>query len=153
VALALALALAGCGERGPGAEEPVEEMDGGDPQAWIADEVEEVTPAELQVFQREGSPATEGRLLVHALVPDQATQEEVRVGIHQMLRAEAAADPAILAVRLIAYGARPRGQTEAELVPIAWGELVPPGGWDAARPGATVAFQRIYTYFGAGPDW
>jgi predicted small lipoprotein YifL len=150
--LALVAALAACGERGPGAAPPVEQEDG-ETEVWHADDTPEATPAELQVFQREAVPDGDGRLMVHALIPDGATQEEVRVGMHQLLRAEAEADPTLVAVRLIAYGARARSEAEAELVPVAWGELVPPGGWDEARPGAAVPFQRIFTYFGAGPDW
>jgi hypothetical protein len=149
-ALVLAAALVACGERGPQAAPQVEQEEG-ETEVWHADEMPQVTPAELQVFQREAVP--EGRLVVHALIPDRATQEEVRVGMHQLLHAEAEADATLLAVRLIAYGTRVRGEAEADLVPVAWGELAPPGGWDEARPGAAVPFRRIHTYFGASPDW
>lgn len=143
--LAVVAALA-CGDAVPEAEEARPPVETGEAPA------PDIVPT--RVFLREpaeGGPP--GRLTLHLIVPGDAKREQIRQALVHVLEEAGAADSALVAARAIAYAvAAPQGGAEAEVVPLAWGEWLPPGGWDdpAAERGD---LHRVTTYFGAPPEW
>lgn len=111
-------------------------------------------PVETRVFMREPVPqAGEGRVVLHVLVPGDATREQIRQALIRTMEDAAAADTALVAARAVAYVVSPPrvGQAEADLVPIGWGEWLPPGGW--VGPASRGEVHRFYTYQGVAPEW
>jgi hypothetical protein len=145
--LVLAIVLAACGDRArPGEEETfyVEE-----------DREEDVAPLPTEVFLRE--PAVEigpGRRTIHVMIvtTQNATAEQIRRTLLDAIDAETAADAELIALRAVAYLPRATSPGEAELVPIAWGEWLPPGGWEDTTA-RRERFQRTHTYIGTSPPW
>lgn len=111
-------------------------------------------PIETRVFMREpDNEAGPGRLVVHFLVPGDATHEQLRQALVRNMEEAAQTDTSLIAVRAVAYAvAEPQpGGTEADLVPLGWGEWVPPGGWSGQ--GSRDQLHRFHTYSGVAPEW
>ncbi|MFO7259506.1 MAG: hypothetical protein DIU52_000020 [bacterium] len=114
----------------------------------------DVEPVEAHVFRRTLVPeAGPGRLMLHVLVGPGATEEQVRQALTDILTRTAEEDTTLLAVRAVAYVLPPVRSGEVELTPTAWGEWVPPQGWDGATPESRRQFHRIYTYYRTAPPW
>jgi len=146
----LAAALAGCAEEAPpptvASAEPVSGVSWG--------EAPEVEPVEAQVFGR--TPVTEagpGRVLLHVLVQAGATEEQIRRTLMDVLTRAAEEDTTVVALRAIVYVLPKEHSGDVELAPTAWGEWLPPQGWEGATPESRREFHRIYTYFGVAPPW
>lgn len=145
----LGAAALACGESERAAPAVAEEPPVASGVSWA--DAPEVDPVQADVFMRE--PVGPGRLMMHALVPAGSTREQVRQTMFDLLSRTGAEDTTLVAVRLVVYVA-PAGQgREAELTPSAWGEWLPPEGWDGATEASRRAFHRIYTYIGAPPAW
>lgn len=113
-----------------------------------------VEPVSVEVFLREPAPDVgPGRMMVHLLVRGDASQEQVRSALVQTLEAEAERDTTLVAIRGVAYKTRPTTPEEAQLVPVAWAEWLPPDGWYDATPESRDDFHRVYTYTGGPPEW
>ncbi|HUH12878.1 MAG TPA: hypothetical protein VMK65_07195 [Longimicrobiales bacterium] len=143
--LALAAAL-GCGDAEPRAADEGARVEAG--EAPLVDSVA------TRVFLREPAESgPPGRVTLHLIVPGDAKREQIRQALVRTLEQEAAADSALVAARAIAYVvAPPRSGAEAEVVPLAWGEWLPPGGWSGSAAGRGDV-HRVTTYFGAPPEW
>ncbi len=148
----LAVALAGCAEEAPPpppvvpSAEPVSGVSWGD--------APEVEPVEVQVFRRTAVPeAGPGRMVLHVLVGAGATEEQIRQALIDVLTREAEEDTTVVALRAIAYVLPAAHAGEVELAPMAWGEWLPPQGWEGATPESRREFHRVYTYLGVAPQW
>lgn len=118
-----------------------------------AGRVPEVEPIEIRIFNVETADFARGRVTLHILVPGDAGDEQIRQMFIRTLQERAEEDSTLVAIRAIAYKAVPRGRNEAALVPVGWGEWLPPGGWVDLSADARKRIHRIYTYFGGPPEW
>ena len=64
----------------------------------------------------------------------------VRLALDSLQRA----DTSLVAVRAVLYIFRPTARMEGKLVPVVWGEWIPPDGWDAAAAGERRRIHRSY---------
>lgn len=123
--------------------------------ATSASDVPDVEEIPFQVFRTDEADFASGRETLHALVPFDASSEQIRQTLVRELQERSRADTSLVALRAVAY--KPRRvegkRDEATLVPVGWGEWLPPGGWVADDPGARERTHRIYTYFGTPPEW
>lgn len=123
--------------------------------ATSASDVPDVEEIPFQVFRTDDADFAPGRETLHALVPFDASQEQIRQTLVGELQERSRADTSLVALRAVAY--KPRRvegkENEATLVPVGWGEWLPPGGWVTEDPGARERTHRIYTYFGTPPEW
>ncbi len=111
-----------------------------------------VAPLEYQIFERvvqgESPPKTLHRLLV--LVPE--SQERLIKTVRVALDSIAAADTTVVAARAILYVFNQTGPREGDVIPVVWGEWLPPEGWAEAGPDSRRRLHRTYVYFGV-PAW
>ncbi len=108
----------------------------------------------VQVFRRTAVPeAGPGRMVLHVLVGAGATEEQIRQALTDVLTREAEEDTTLVALRAIAYVLPAAHAGEVELAPMAWGEWLPPQGWEGATPESRREFHRVYTYLGVAPQW
>ena len=120
-------------------------------------ELPDVPPAETQVFLREAHDSVgPGRVMVHAMVPPDASPDALRAALTQLVERQVEQDPAMVALRVVAYGVHaPQGAAsgaQATLRPVAWAEWLPLAGWwseDATREEP----HKVYTYIGIAPEW
>jgi len=112
-----------------------------------------VEPLAYRVLREEEGDVGAGRLILHILVPAESSDPQIRHTLETLLSERAERDATLVAVRVIAYRGSPLARAEVELVPVAWGEWLPPEGWVAATAASRQKLHRIYTYFGAEPEW
>jgi len=145
----LAVALAGCAEEAPPPVASAEPVPG---VSWgYAPELE---PVEAQVFGRTAvTEAGPGRVMLHVLVQAGATEDQIRRALIDILTRAAEEDTTVVALRAVVYVMPKEHSGEVELAPMAWGEWLPPQGWEGATPESRREFHRIYTYFGVAPPW
>lgn len=119
------------------------EVDDGEPQ-----------PVRYQIFNRE-DVAEPARTTLHLMVDAQATRGELRVTLAEAINRAVEADSSLVALRAVGYVGTPstRGPRDADLVPIAWAEWIPPSGWSDATAEDLDAVRRLYFYHGSPPDW
>ncbi len=156
LALTLGLTVACVGGEAGGSS--AEESNGAD--TWkpnpavttTVDSTDHVATLEYRVFERvtqsEEPHKTLYRLLVLQPGPRQALIKTMRTALDSI----AGSDTTLVAVRAILYTFRPTGPAEGDVVPVVWGERVPPEGWAAAGAGSRQRVQRTYVYYGV-PAW
>ncbi|MBI4541055.1 MAG: hypothetical protein HY704_16255 [Gemmatimonadetes bacterium] len=115
--------------------------------------VGEARPISYQIFNEEPATFAPGRLTLHILVPEDAGEEQVRQMLVNVLTQRGQADTTVVVARAIAYKPVSRSSREAELVPVGWGEWLPPDGWADASALSRTGIHRVYTYFGVQPVW
>lgn len=115
--------------------------------------VPETEPIAYQVFDEEPATFAPGRRLLHILVPADASAEQIRQMMVKLLMERGEQDTTLLALRAIAYKPVSRGAHEADLVPVVWGEWLPPEGWVGATAESRKRLHRVYTYSGVEPEW
>lgn len=144
--LILVLPISACGDR---------QADGSGEEPRVrAGEAPAPDVVETRVFMREPDPeAGAGRLVLHFIVPGDASPEQIRQALVRTMEDAAEADSTVVALRAVAYTVAPPtpGRAEADLVPLAWGEWLPPGGWTG--PATRTEVHRFHTYQGVQPEW
>lgn len=148
--LVLAALAAACEPDRPQRARPEPASVGGGAEAG---EVPVVEPIAYQVFNEEPASFAPGRLTLHVLVPADATDEQIRQMLVKLLTQRGESDTTLLGLRAIAYRPVARSSREADLLPAAWAEWLPPEGWVDATPASRARIHRVYTYFGAEPEW
>lgn len=140
-------------------DEPRRERSGGGdlPQSSRTGEAEEEggpRPVRYQLFNRVDL-SEPPRTTLHLLVDAQATRGELRVTLAQAIDEAVAADSTLVALRAVGYVGTPstRGPRQANLVPVAWAEWLPPSGWYESTPQDRDAIHRHYFYQGNPPEW
>lgn len=111
-------------------------------------------PVRYRIFNRDDL-ADPPRATIHLLVDSGANRDELRVTLAKALEEEAARDSAVVALRAVGYVGMPSKESprQADLVPVAWAEWLPPDGWYEAHPEDRVALHRVYFYHGNPPEW
>lgn len=78
----------------------------------------------------------------------ESMMKTVRLALDSLQRA----DTTLAAVRAVLYAFQPTAPMEGKLVPVVWGEWVPPEGWDDAGPSGRRRIHRSYVY-AVNPQW
>lgn len=115
--------------------------------------VPEVEPIDYRIFNEEPATFAPGRRTLHILVPAGASDEQMRQMMVKLLTERGEQDTTLLALRAIAYKPVARSAHEADLVPVFWGEWLPPEGWVGATAESRSRIHRVYTYSGVVPEW
>ena len=117
--------------------------------------VSSAQPVRYQIFQREAAEDAPPRTTLHMLVDAQASRDELRVTFQKIVDDYTAEHDSVVAVRLVGYVARSgvAGDRRADLVPLAWGEWLPPSGWYEASRDDRDEVHRLYFYHGSPPPW
>lgn len=173
-ALAVLLAVAGCGaERTEPAEAP--EGAGAAPETasapaapstegppssgrsgasgTSAGEMPTAEPVMAQIFDETPEPGPPRRVTLHVLVPRDATRDQLRRTLSDLLLERAASDEALVAARAIGYTGVRTGENEAQMVPFVWAEWLPPDGWYESQAVSRNAIHRVYFYHEVAPEW
>ncbi len=126
--------------------------DSPDAPAVVEVGVDTVSPVAYQVFERTALGTGGDRAMFRVLVLVPAAPEALAKTLRIALDSLGRADSKLVAARAVLYTARPTGALEARLVPRAWGEWVPPEGWEAANGSARKRYYRTNIYLG-DPGW
>ena len=110
-----------------------------------------VSPLPYQVFEVVPT-ADESKKVTYRLMslrpgPEESMIKTVRLALDSLQRA----DTTLAAVRAVLYAFRPTSRMEGKLIPVVWGEWIPPEGWDEAAPGRK-RIHRSYVY-SVNPAW
>lgn len=106
------------------------------------------------VFNEVPDAELAGRLTLHVLVLEPADRARLSKTLRELLPERAAADPALVAIRAIAfYPIVQSGEVEGDLAPIAWAEWIPIEGWFGDVGDGRGTNHRVYFYHGSPPPW
>lgn len=120
-----------------------------------AEERAAAPPSRYAVFDTVRAEAPPPRVTLHMLVDADASRDRLRAAFHELLREYSQRHTDVVALRAVGYVGRPVAgdARELELVPVAWGEWLPPDGWYEATEASRDALHRIYFYHGGPPPW
>jgi hypothetical protein len=110
-----------------------------------------VAPLDYQVFEivpDEDEPKLTYRLMALQSGTPEAMTKTVRLALDSLQRA----DTTLVAVRAILYTFHPTTRREGKLLPVVWGEWIPPDGWEAAGTSERRRIHRSYVY-AVNPGW
>ncbi len=113
---------------------------------------EDVAALEYQVFEQVVVSASPRKTLHRLLVFFPESRAGLLKTIRVALDSIAAADTTAVAARAILYAFRPTRPGEGDVIPVVWGEWVPPEGWAEAGPDSRRRLHRTFVYFG-NPAW
>ena len=154
LALAALIMTTACGgdtgDAAPGAESAQAEAR---PDSAVAGEIPDVDAVDHQIFDETREAEAPPRVTFHVLVPRDASRDELRKTLSDLLTAEAEADPSLVAVRAIGYRSEQTGANEADRVPFVWSEWLPTEGWYEATEGSRDSLHRVYVYHDIAPQW
>ena len=159
---ALAVLLLACGSEGPGeaggtdqtAPAPPAAVGTAPPSAEpVVGELPHAQAVVVQIFDEMAERRAPHRVTYHVLVARDATRDELRQTLGDLLTQQAERDEALVAARAIGYYGVQTGATEAEMVPFVWAEWLPPNGWYDATESSREALHRVYFYQETAPQW
>lgn len=115
-------------------------------------DLDTVSPLPYQVFEvvpsEDESKKVTYRLMSMRPGPQESMIKTVRLALDSLQRA----DTALVAVRAVLYAFRPTSRMEGKLIPVIWGEWIPPEGWDEASRTGRRRIHRSYVY-ALNPGW
>lgn len=111
-----------------------------------------LTPVTYQVIGSSVVSDSPRKVILRILVPSQATRPAANRTLRLTLDSLRQAEPDLVAARAVAYVGEMSARSEAKLYYAAWGEWVPPEGWDSATAESRDRTHRIITYAGY-PEW
>ncbi|MGD8868132.1 MAG: hypothetical protein PVI01_10890 [Gemmatimonadales bacterium] len=111
-----------------------------------------VSPLPYQVFEVEPN-ADESKKVTYRLMsllpgPQESMIKTVRLALDSLQRA----DTTLVAVRAVLYAFHQTSQRQGKLIPVIWGEWIPPDGWDEAARSGRNRIHRSYVY-AVNPEW
>ena len=111
-----------------------------------------VSPTSYQLLREAVNSEDPLKVTLQVLVPSAATpvvvSKTLRVALDSLRRAESS----LAAARIVAYVGRMTSSLEMKLYYAAWGEWVPPEGWDSTTNESLTRLHRTFTYSGR-PEW
>jgi hypothetical protein len=125
---------------------PVERARGG------AVYLDTVAPINYQLFESKADDEEPKKVTYRLMALGPGTLESMTKTIRLALDSLQRADTSLVAVRAVLYVVRPSGRMEGKLIPVVWGEWVPPDGWDAAAVSERRRIHRSYVY-SVNPGW
>lgn len=111
-----------------------------------------VSPLPYQVFEVVPSEDESKRVTYRLMSMSPGAQESMIKTVRLALDSLQRADTSLVAVRAVLYAFRPTSRMEGKLVPVVWGEWIPPEGWDEAAPTGRKRIHRSYVY-AVNPGW
>lgn len=123
------------------------------PDAVVTGEIPVVEAVEHQIFDETREAEAPPRVTFHVLVPRDASRDELRATLSDVLTSETEADSTLVAVRVIGYRSEQTGANEAEMVPFVWAEWLPTEGWYEATEASRASLHRVYFYHDIAPQW
>jgi hypothetical protein len=114
--------------------------------------VDTVASIDYQLFEAEPDDEEGKRVTYRLMALESGTQESMTKTVRLALDSLQRADTSLVAVRAVLYVFRPTARMEGKLIPVVWGEWIPPGGWDAAVASERNRIHRSYVY-AVNPGW
>lgn len=111
-----------------------------------------VAPIDYQLFEAERDDEEPKKVTYRLLTFEPGSRESMTKTVRLALDSLQRADTSLVAVRAVLYIFRPTDRMEGKLVPVVWGEWIPPDGWDAAVAGERRRVHRSYVY-SVNPGW
>lgn len=111
-----------------------------------------VSPVDYQVFEKSLESEQPRKALIRLLVLSPAGRPALGKTLRVALDSLGRADSTLVAARAILYTGRTSGPSEMTLKPVAWGEWIPPEGWDRATAESRSRLHRTFVYHG-DPGW
>jgi len=152
IAFMAVIMITACGPDAGDAPAGADGREGTRPET-TAGEIPEVDAVDHQIFDETTEVEAPPRVTFHVLVPREASRDELRKTLSDVLTAEAEGDPSLVAIRAIGYRSEQTGVTEAELVPFVWAEWLPTEGWYEATEASRESLHRLYLYHDIAPQW
>ena len=115
-------------------------------------DVDTIPVLEYQLFEESLASREPRKAVYRFLLMRAGSTEAVGKTLRLVLDSLARADSGLVGVRAILYEFRPTHVNEGKLLPRAWGEWVPPEGWDSATADSRTRFHRSYIYH-VSPLW
>lgn len=109
-------------------------------------ELDTIPALEYQLFQASIDSEDPKKATYRFLLLRSGTAAALTKTMRAVLDSLGRADPALVAARAVLYEYRPTGPTGGYVLPRAWGEWVPPEGWDGATAASRQTFHRSYIY-------
>jgi len=109
-------------------------------------------PLEMMLFDEVWEPAAPPRVTLHVLVAALEDRDRLRQTVMDLLEARSREEPELAAIRVVGYMGEPGSGREVGLIPVVWGEWLPPDGWRRVEARAADGLYRIYIYHGP-PEW
>jgi len=111
-----------------------------------------VSPIDYQLFEAKLGDEEPWKATYRMMALESGTRESMSRTVRLALDSLQRTDTTLVAVRAVLYIFRPTARMEGKLIPVMWGEWVPPGGWDAAVAGERGRIHRSYVY-AMNPGW
>jgi hypothetical protein len=111
-----------------------------------------VTPAEYQLFQVDTDSEEPKKVIYRMMVLERARAAALSKTVRVALDSLSRSDTSLVAARAILYVFVPKDRSGGKLVPVVWGEWVPPEGWNEGRTRASQRIHRSYIY-SVDPGW
>lgn len=111
-----------------------------------------VPPLRYQVFEIVPEEAEPQKVTYRLMMLRPGTQKSMTKTVRLALDSLQRADTTLAAVRVVLYAFQRTARMEGKLIPVIWGEWVPPDGWDDARPSERRRIHRSYVY-AVNPGW
>lgn len=118
-----------------------------------AGERPDATPVVAQIFDEMAEPSPPRRVTFHVLVARDATRDQLRQTLTDLLLEQAESDSSLVAARAIGYYGVQTSATQADMVPFVWAEWLPNEGWYYASQASRDELHRVYFYPEAAPQW
>jgi hypothetical protein len=114
--------------------------------------VDTVTPARYQLFQTDTDSEVPKKVIYRMMVLERARLAALSKTMRLALDSLSRSDTSLVAARAILYVFLPTDRSSGRLVPVVWGEWVPPEGWDQGRTRTRERLHRSYIY-SVDPGW
>jgi len=111
-----------------------------------------VPALEYELFQASIDSEVPRKATYRFLLLQSGTTTALSKTMREVLDSLGRADTALVAARAVLYEYRPTGPRGGKVLPRAWGEWVPPEGWDGASADSRRRFHRSYIYH-FDPGW
>jgi len=139
------LARAPAGREGEAVQQP--RQPAGSSLEW-----DTIPALEYQLFDASIDSEVPRKATYRFLLLRSGTAAAVSKTMREVLDSLGRSDSALVAARAVLYEYRPTGPSGGKVLPRAWGEWVPPEGWDAATSASRQMFHRSYIYH-FDPGW
>ena len=111
-----------------------------------------VAPIDYQLFESEPDQEEPKKVTYRLMALESGSVESMTKTVRLALDSLQRADTSLVAVRAVLYVFRPTARMEGKLIPVVWGEWIPPDGWDAAVASERSRIHRSYVY-AVNPGW
>jgi hypothetical protein len=111
-----------------------------------------VTPAQYQLFKVDTESEEPKKVVYRMMVLERARAAALSKSVRLALDSLSRSDTSLVAARAIMYVFVPKDRSGGRLVPVVWGEWVPPEGWDKGTTRARERVHRSYIY-SVDPGW